>query len=138
MLIQEARLGMRKSVLFLVAFSLVSLVRSVEAQEPHVAAQSALDQALQQHAASSVADREAVLRLFDRAEVKALAGEVGLDLQGATRAVSMLDAAELAELAAQARQAEQGLVGGQSSITLQTTWIIIGLLLIILLIVALQ
>jgi hypothetical protein len=124
-------------VLFLVVFSLVGGVRPVEAQEPHVATQSAMSQALQQHAASSEADREAVLRLLARTEVKALAGEAGLDLQSATRAVSTLDDAELAGLSAQARQAEQALAGGQS-VTLQTTWIIIGLLVLILLIVALR
>jgi hypothetical protein len=126
------------SVLFFVGFSLVGLVRPVEAQEPHVAAQSAIDQALQQHTASTAADREAVLRLLDRAEVKALAGEAGLDLHRATSAVSTLDGVELAGLAAQARQAEHALSGGQSSITVQTVWIIIGLLVIILLVVALR
>jgi hypothetical protein len=126
------------SVLFFVVFCLVGIMYPVHAQEPHVAAQSSIDQALQQHAAGSAADREAVLRLLDRADVKALAGEAGLDLQDATQAVFALDGAELAELAAQARQAEQALIGGQSSVTLQTTWIIIGLLVLILLIVALR
>jgi hypothetical protein len=125
---------MRMSVLFLVVFS---LVRPVEAQESHVVTQSALDHVLQQHAATSAADREAVVRLLDRAEVKALAGEAGLDLQPAAGAVSRLDDAQLAALAAQARQVEQALAGGQS-VTLQTTWIIIGLLVLILLIVALR
>jgi hypothetical protein len=41
-------------------------------------------------------------------------------------------------MAAQARQAEQGLAGGQSRVTISTTMIIIGLLVLILLIVALK
>jgi hypothetical protein len=45
---------------------------------------------------------------------------------------------ELARVAAQAREAEQGLAGGASTVTISTTTIIIGLLVLILLIVALR
>jgi hypothetical protein len=106
------------------------------AQSSHAAPQSAIDAALQQHAASEAVDRETVLRLLERAEVQAIAGDIGLDLRRATDAVGTLDASELAGLAAQARQAEAGLAGGQSRITISTTLIIIALLVLILIIVA--
>ena len=108
----------------------------VDAQSSHAAPQSAIDAALQHHTTSEAADRDAVLRLLDRAEVQAIAGDIGLDLRRAKDALSTLDATELAGLASQARQAEEGLAGGQSRITISTTLIIIALLVLILIIVA--
>ena len=108
----------------------------LNAQSSHAAPQSAIDAALQQHSASEAADREAVLRLLERAEVQAIAGDIGLDLRRAKDAVGTLDAGELAGVASQARQAEEGLAGGQSRITISTTLIIIALLVLILIIVA--
>lgn len=119
-----------------VVFTFLTVVPRVDAQSSHAAPQSALDAALQQHAATTDADHEAVLRLLDRPEVQALARDIGLDLLRAKSAVSTLDGQQLKELAAQARQAEQGLAGGQSRIVISTTLIIIALLVLILIIVA--
>lgn len=119
-----------------VVFTLVIPGSPVDAQTSHAAPQSALDAALQKHVAGEAADRDVVLRLLDRREVQALAGDVGLDLRRAKDALATLDGPELSRLAAQARQAEEGLAGGQSRITISTTLIIIALLLIILIIVA--
>jgi len=121
-----------------VVFSLVAVIPPVHAQTSHAAPQAALDAAVQDHAAATAVDREAVLRLLERPDVQALAGDLGLDLRRAESAVSTLDGQQLTDLAAQARQAEQALAGGQSSITISTTLIIIGLLVLILLIVALN
>ena len=119
---------------------LVSLmpVPQVYAQESHAAPQAALDAALQQHAAATAADRDAVMRVLDRAEVQAVAGRMGVDLRQAKSAIATLDAAQLSEISAQARQVDQALAGGASSVTISTTMIIIGLLVLILLIVALR
>lgn len=119
----------------LVSFSFVVLVPRVDAQTSHAAPQSALDAALQQHVASTDADRETVLRLLDRPEVQAVAGDIGLDLRRAKDAMTTVDAGTVAGLATQAQQVEQGLAGGQS-ITISTTLIIIALLVLILIIVA--
>lgn len=81
---------------------------------------------------------EAWLRLLDRPEVEAIAGDAGLDLRRAQTAIATLDGQELTELTAQARQVERALVGGQSTVTISTTTIIIGLLVLILLIVILN
>jgi len=119
-------------------FSLVAVIPPVHAQTSHAAPQSALDAAVQDHAADAAADRETVARLLQRPDVQAIAGDLGLDLRRAESAIATLDDQRLTELAAQARQAEQALAGGQSSVTISTTMIIIGLLVLILLIVALN
>ena len=119
-------------------FSLVAVIPPVHAQTSHSAPQSALDAAVQDRAADAAADRETVTQLLQRPDVQAIAGDLGLDLRRAESAIATLDDQRLTELAAQARQAEQALAGGQSSVTISTTMIIIGLLVLILLIVALN
>lgn len=119
----------------LVMFTLVSLVPQVQAQSSHAAPLTALEAAVQDHVASAATDREAVARLLARPEVQRIAGEAGIDMRRAAQAAATLDGAQLTELAAQARQLEQSLAGGQS-VTISTTLIIIGLLVLILLIVA--
>ena len=111
------------------------VVTPAHAQASHTAPQSVLDAAVQDHVAAGAADRETVQRLLERPEVQAVAGDVGLDLRRAQSAVSTLDAQQLSTIAVQARQAEQALAGGQSSITISTTLIIIGLLILILIVV---
>jgi|SRR5215510_3481886 len=110
----------------------------VMAQAPHAASPSAIEAALQEHAASVETDRETVLRVLRHPEVARLAGQLGLDLERAESAVATLDGQELADVAASARNVDQALAGGQKSITISTTLIIIGLLVLILLIVALK
>jgi hypothetical protein len=108
------------------------------AQSSHAASQSALDSALQQHVAATDADRAVVLGLLERSEVKSVAGRAGIDLRTVANAVATLDAEDLAAVAAQAQQVDQALAGGQSRVVISTTAIIIGLLVLILLVVALD
>lgn len=119
-------------------FLLAAVVPPVHGQTSHAAPASALEAAVQEHVASSAADRETVVRLLARPDVQAIAGDLGIDLRGAESAVTTLDEATLAALASQAQRAEQALAGGQSTITLSTTMIIIALLLLIVLILALK
>jgi hypothetical protein len=119
-----------------VVFSLVAVIPPVHAQTSHTAPQSVLDAAVHDHVASTTADRDAVLRLLERPDVQAVAGDLGLDLRRAQSAIATLDGPELTQLAAQARQTEQALAGGQSRIVISTTMIIIALLVLILIIVA--
>jgi hypothetical protein len=127
---------MRTSVLTLAALvTLAAAAPRVEAQT-HTAPQAAIDAALQQHVNTSATDREMVLRLLERDEVKKVAGDAGLDLRRAASAVATLGAEDVAAVAAQARQVERSLAGGQSTITISTTVIIIALLVIILIVVA--
>jgi hypothetical protein len=117
---------------------LVTVVPVAHAQTSHTVSQSTLDAAVQQHLSMSQDDRDAVLRLLVRPEIRQMAAEAGVDLHRAQDAVRTLDAESLTAIAAHARQAEEALAGGQSRVTISTTMIIIGLLVLILLIVALK
>ena len=108
------------------------------AQSQHVASQAALDAAVQQQVRAVDRDRETVRLFLQRDDVKAVAGNAGLDVGRAESAVAAMSPSELASVAEQARQAEQSLAGGQSTVTFSTTTIIIILLVIVLLIVALK
>jgi len=122
---------MRTLTSIIPAVLLAAAISPVYAQSSHTAPASALDAAVQDHVASREADREAIRRLLARPEVQAVAGDAGVDLRRAERAVSTLDGSSLTEVAAQARQVEQSLAGGQSRVTISTTAIIIALLLTI-------
>ncbi len=121
---------------FIVVLAMTAVVAPASAQVDHVASPAAIEAALGQHTDSAEADRNLVRGLLARPDVQALAGAMGLDLRRADGAIATLDGEELAALASQARQADGALSGGQSSITLSTTLIIIGLLVLILIIVA--
>ena len=105
-----------------------------EAQTSHAAPPSALDAALLQHVSAARSERDTVLRLLERPEVRALAGDLGLDLKRAASVISTLDGEALHDLAAQARTVNDALTGGQGSVTISTTMIIILLLVLILVI----
>ena len=113
-------------------------VPSSYAQSQHVASQAALDAAVQQQVRAVDRDRETVRLFLQRDDVKAVAGNAGLDIGRADSAVAAMSPSELASVAEQARQAEQSLAGGQSSVTISTTMIIIGLLVLVVLILALK
>ena len=76
---------MRTTVSALIVFlSIVIVQPRATAQAPHAASQSAIDAALQEHAASTQADREAVLRVLQHSEVARLASQIGLDTTSAS------------------------------------------------------
>ena len=108
------------------------------AQGSHAAPRAVLDQAIQDHAASAQADRDRVLQLMQRPEVRSLAGDLGVDLRRAESALATVDGQDLAQVTAQAQRVEGALAGGQSRISISTTALIIGLLLLIVLILALK
>ncbi|HTI44659.1 MAG TPA: PA2779 family protein [Vicinamibacterales bacterium] len=120
-----------------VVLSVLIAVPPVSAQE-HVAGQQVLDAAVQQHVRAIDQDREAVQQFLQRSDVRAIAGKYGIDIRRAESAVATMNAADLASIAARARQADDALAGGASTVTISTTAIIIGLLVLILLIVALR
>src|ERR1044071_6735832 len=121
-----------------ILLTLAAAAPRLHAQSPHVASQAALDAAIQQHLDETSAQREAVLKVLERDEVKAVAGRVGIDLTTAATAVSTLSGDDLKAAAAQAQQVENALAGGQSKLVISTTTIIIVLLVIILLVVAID
>jgi hypothetical protein len=106
--------------------------------QTHVAGLPALEAAVQEHGRAADRDRETVRLFLERADVRAVAGKYGIDIRRAESATATMDAGQLAGIAAQAREADEALAGGQSKVTISTTTIIIGLLVLILLIVALR
>jgi hypothetical protein len=139
---------MRSTCAFVaVVLSIVMAAPRIQASSPgagqsapptHIAGQAVLDAAVQEHARATDRDREAVRLFLQRADVRAIAGKSGIDIRRAESAVAAMDASEVANMAAQARAASETLAGGQGSVTISTTAIIIGLLVLILLIVALN
>lgn len=103
------------------------------------AAQAAGSQSLStiaaEHAAKKQADRQTILNVLERDEVRKVAKQAGLPIDKAAAAVAALDGQELAQAAAQAQQVNDALAGGQT-ITLSVWLIIIALLIIILVVVA--
>lgn len=108
------------------------------APTPHAASPAAIEQALQQRVADTEAQRARVRQLLARPEIQKLAGDLGLDLRRAESSVATLEGQQLADVAAQAQRVEDALAGGQSRITISTTFLVIALLLLIVLILALK
>jgi ferritin-like metal-binding protein YciE len=129
---------MRMSVLVAVVALAISTATANTQAQTHAAPQAALDAALEQHVQETDSRREDVLRILQHPEVGAAAAGAGLDIRQATSAVATLSDAELADVAERAAQVDAALAGGQSRVTLSTTMIIIGLLLLILIIVAVR
>jgi hypothetical protein len=120
-----------------VLFCILTVVPRADAQSSHAATSSAIDEALQQHVDSTDTDRALILRVLEEPAVRALAAELGVDIRRAQSAVTTLEGEPLTRLAAQAQQVDHALAGGQGSVTISYTLIIIGLLVLILLVLLL-
>jgi hypothetical protein len=91
---------------------LLAVPATARATERRVLAESDLDRALARRLQGERDSRETIKRLLARAEVRALAGESGLDLRRAASAVDTLEGDELDRLAGQAASADMALAGG--------------------------
>ena len=118
---------------FAVCLAVLFMAPAVRAQD-HVIGQSALDKAVQQRVSQEQADREAVVALLQRSEVRDIAAKVGISMAKAEAAVSTLKGQDLQRAAQQARQVQNDLAGGASTVVISTTTIIIVLLLVILIV----
>ena len=97
----------------------------------HVINKSALDQAVQQRVSQERADRDAIVTLLHRADVREVAARAGLSLDKAEASVSTLTGTDLSQVASQARQVQNDLAGGASTIVISTTTVIIVLLIVL-------
>jgi hypothetical protein len=129
---------MRTSICLLTIVLSLFVVAPHASAQTHAASPAALDAAIQQRVNSAETDRQMVQELLSRPDVKAVAEGAGLDLRSARTAVTALGDQDLAAVASRARTVEEALAGGQSRVTINTTLLIIGLLVLILLIVALK
>ena len=105
------------------------------AQQSHVISKNALEKAVQERVARDQADREAILALLQRTEVREVAAKAGISIEKVTAAVATLEGEDLRQIASHAQQVNDQLAGG-ATIVITTTAIIIILLIIILIILA--
>lgn len=115
--------------------SLALLGPTVSAQQSHVVDPSALDRAVAQRIEDAAAKRQTVLTALRQSQVQEVAARLGLDIARAEAAVTTLDGAMLDQLAAQAQLVNDAIAGGQT-VRVNLLWVVIGLLVIILIIVA--
>lgn len=120
----------------ILALSSTFLANPALAQQSHVAEPAVIDARVAAKAAETQQQRATIQRLLERKPVREIADRAGIDIGRVEAAVSTLDGEELAELATQAQTLDETLAGGQSSVTISTTAIIIGLLVLILILVA--
>jgi hypothetical protein len=118
----------------LAVFLAALLIAPAAQAQTHVIATSALSKAVQERVSQDQADRDAILSLLQRAEVRQIASNVGVSLEKAQAAVSVLNGQDLRDLATEARQVQNDLAGGASTVVISTTTIIIVLLIIILIV----
>lgn len=119
--------------LLAVFLAIVFMAPAAGAQD-HVIGTSALDRAVQERVSRERADREVILSLLQRQDVRDIAGKAGLSIDKARAGVSMLQGRDLEQAAQQARVVQDNLAGA-GNVTVSTTTIIIVLLLIILIVV---
>ena len=119
----------------LAVFLSVLIVAPTASAQSHVIGKNALEKAVQERVARDQADREAILTLLQRADVREVAAKAGVSLEKVTAAVATLEGEDLREIASQARQVNNELAGG-ATVVITTTAIIIILLIIILIVLA--
>jgi len=119
-----------------VCLAVLMIAPMVNAQS-HVINKAALDEAVKVRVSQERADRDAIVALLHRSDVRRIAAKAGLSIDKAAAAVSTLQGRELQQIASQARQVQNDLAGGASTIVISTTTVII-ILLIVILIVALS
>ena len=119
---------------FLAACLAMLMMAPAAGAQDHVISTSALDQAVQQRVSQDQANREAILSLLQRQDVRDIAGKAGLSIDQARAGISMLQGKDLEQAAEQARVVQDSLAGG-GNVTVSTTTIIIVLLLLILVLI---
>ena len=112
----------------------VLMIAPVASAQEHVIGRAALDKMIQDRLNREQADRDVILSLLQRQDVRDIAASAGLSIEQAQTAVTMLHGSTLQQAAEQARQVQDNLAGGASTVTISTTTIIIVLLLIILIV----
>ena len=95
----------------------------------------AIDHALTERAEDVTAKQQAIRTALRQPDVERVATSLGVDIARADAAVPTLAGADLDRIAAQAQLVNDEIAGGQT-VRLNLLWIIIGLLVLILIIVA--
>ena len=121
----------RTTVVAGVLFSLL-WSSSALAQQRHVVDPAAMREAVARQAITDQANRDVVLGVLHRPQVREIADRLGLSVTRAENAVSTLPSTELARVAESARSAEVELAGGADRIVLSLTALLLIILIVIL------
>jgi hypothetical protein len=137
--VRSTRPALIVAVVITLAVALGAFVQSaagadpVAAPPPHVVGELEIQARIDQRLDQADADRAAIQAMLQRADVRRLAGAMGLDLERASTAAATMSGPALERMADQARAIDNDLVGGEGRVVLTTTAIIIILLILILL-----
>ena len=122
---------LKKSLALVLCFTFLV----VPARAQQIVPPGAIDQALTERAADVSAKQQTIRTALQQPQVQQVAKSLGVDIARAEGAVGTLSGAELDRVAAQAQLVNDELAGGQT-VRLNLLWVIIGLLILILIIVA--
>jgi len=104
------------------------------AQQIHVVDPAAMGRAVAEKADQDHTNREVLVRVLNRVDVRELAGRMGLSVERAESAVATLDGEELSQLAGYADGVEASLAGGANVIVISVTTLLLLLILIVLIV----
>ena len=118
-----------------VTFVLASLVWSSSAlAQGHVVDPAVMRQAIANQVAADQQNRDALLGVLRRPDVRDVAARLGLSVTRAEAAVATLSSVDLARLAAPVRANQNELAGGSNTIVISTTTLLLVLIIVILLV----
>jgi len=121
----------RTRVLAAIGLFLLMMPAIARAQE-HTTTQHDLDAMVTAHAEESNASRAVVESFLARPEVARLVADAGINIRVAEGAVATLSHEDMEQLAVRLDRLDTTLAGGGDAITIQTTTLIIALLVLIL------
>ena len=114
--------------------SMVSGAAPVRAADSSaVVDRAAIDRALARRAQSDESARQAIRSLLDRSDVRAMAGDMGLDLRQAESSIATLQGEDLQRAAHEAIAAGDLLVGGSGTIQISMVSLLLIIIIVILL-----
>ncbi len=108
-------------------------VGAASAEALHAVGRAEMQAAIATQVGDQASQRAAIQSLLARPEVRQLAANSGLDLARAKAVASNLDGAELQRLATQATAVEAQLAGGDQTIVITSTMLVVILILVLLL-----
>jgi hypothetical protein len=117
------------------AVILCYVILAVPVRAQQIIPTGAIDEALTQRAADVTAKQQTIKTALQQPDVERVARSLGVDIARANASVATLGGADLDRIAAQAQLVNDQIAGGQT-VRLNLLWIIIGLLVLILIIVA--
>ena len=120
----------RTRVAVAIGLLLLTLPTMARAQE-HATTRQDLDAMVTAHAEDLDTSRSVLAAFLARPEVARIAADAGIDVRRAESAVAVLSAEDVEQLAVRLDRVDSALAGGGDVVTIQTTTLIIGILVLI-------